>query len=224
MTTDRLVAPLQSRARPSTSAAKFQKSALSSVAVNAQHRAATAGPCNAALQPSCLAQRAPAGAESGQQNCSSEAPVPTAENLKDDGHLARGRCDSRLDGDARHTGLRRTPAGRSTPPPPPRQPEQPERADLYTCAVLVADGGRLRVIIDRDGRRWLIRRRVPLDRPAPHPWVSGSFCATRAGLKAVAAGLKRRGVTGLAAFIAGLPDRCVSRQGRTVNRSGFAGG
>ncbi len=137
--------------------------------------------------------------------------MQTTENLQNDGHVARDRHDIGIGGDAAQTGLPRALARRSTPPP--RQPEQQEGSDLYSGVVFLADGGRLRVAVCRDGRQWLIQRRAPLDHPSRHPWVSVSFCATRVGLESVAASLEYRGVTGLAQFIAGLPGRCVSRQG-----------
>ena len=108
-------------------------------------------------------------------------------------------------------GLPRALARRSTPPP--RQPEQQEGSDHYSGVIFLAEGGRLRVAVCRDGRQWLIQRRAPLDHPSRHPWVSVSFCMTRAGLETVVAVPEYRGVTGLAVFIAGLPCKCVSRQG-----------
>jgi hypothetical protein len=137
--------------------------------------------------------------------------VQTTENLQNDGHLARDRHDIEIGGDAAQTGLPRAPAGRSTPPP--RQPEQQEGSDLYSGVVFLAEGGRLRVAVCRDGRQWLIQRRAPLDHPSRHPWVSVSFCMTRAGLETVVAVPEYRGVTRLAEFIAGLPGKCVARQG-----------
>jgi hypothetical protein len=75
----------------------------------------------------------------------------------------------------------------------------------------VAEGGRLRVAVCRDGKQWLIQRRAPLDYPSRHPWVSVSFCMTRAGLETVVAAPEYRGFTGLEVFIAGLLCTFVSR-------------
>jgi hypothetical protein len=122
--------------------------------------------------------------------------VQTTENLQNVGHLARAGYDIGIGGDAVQTALPRALARRSTPPP--RQPEQQEGSDLYSGVVFLADGGRLRVAVCRDGRLWLIQRRAPLDHPSRHPWVSVSFCMTRAGLETVAAVPEYLGVVGLA--------------------------
>jgi hypothetical protein len=132
-------------------------------------------------------------------------------NLQNDGHAPRGRHDIGIGEDAVQMGLPRALARRSTPPP--RQPERQEGSDLYSGVVFLADGGRLRVAVCRDGKQWLIQRRAPLDHPSRHPWVSVSFCMTRAGLETVVAAPEYRGVTGMAVFIAGLPGKCVARQG-----------
>ncbi len=137
--------------------------------------------------------------------------MQTTENLQYDGHVARGRHDIGIGGDAVQIGLPRALARHSTPPP--RQPEQQEGSDRYSGVIFLAEGGRLRVAVCRDGRQWLIQRRAPLDHPSRHPWVSVSFCMTRAGLKTVVAVPEYRDVTGLAEFIAGLPGKCAARQG-----------
>jgi hypothetical protein len=162
-------------------------------------------------QPIYLAAPTPLVAASGQQNRISEAPAQTTENLPNGGHVARDRRDVGIGGVAAHTGLPRALARRSAPPP--RQPEQQTGSDLYSGVVFVAEGGRLRVAVCRDGKQWLIQRRAPLDHPSRHPWVSVSFCMTRAGLETVVAVPEYLGVVGLAEFIAGLPGKCVARQG-----------
>jgi hypothetical protein len=101
-------------------------------------------------------------------------------------------------------------------------------SDLYSGVVFLADGGRLRVAVCRDGSQWFSQHRAPLDHPSRHPWVSVSFRMTRAGLETVAASPEFRGVTGLAAFIAGLPGRCVAAgrdgaSGVTGRRRGAVG-
>ena len=137
--------------------------------------------------------------------------MQTTENLQNDGHLARDGHDIGIGGDVVQTGLPCTLARRSTPPP--HLPAQQEGSDLYCGVVFRAEGGRLRVAVCRDGRQWLIQHRAPLDHPSRHPWVSVSFCMTRAGQETVVGVPEYLGVTGLAEFIAGLPGRCMARHG-----------